>query len=354
MVISLVVMLLTLRSALSFVHKHSSDLASRSARSKLPDIARTGRAASSLPSMPAINHATSDYEFIDCGDGMRLERFGEHLVARSCIAASSWHRNAHNPHWAARPRIEYRGDSGKAGQWKGDSILTKKSKWLTRFDRKVFTLNTHDMGQVGVFPEQQANWKWIESNMLKHAKRADRREGPIQVLNGFAFTGGSTMAALAHEDVLVTHLDASKTFSAIAADNIKQSQCSGSVRWIVDDCLTFVQREVRRQVKYDAIIMDPPAFGRFDSKIWKIDQDFPSLLAALPRLLSAKPSFVLLTCHDDNWPAATMRDALKDALSPFFKVGTYEHGDMVLDPVVGSAGSKLALGSFARWSAKYP
>eukprot|EP01039_Chlorochromonas_danica_P009517 gene9517-10520_t len=286
------------------------------------------------------------YEFIDCGMGKRLERFGSQVVSRSCVAASKWNCYRLHPMWKPTTNLVYEGSPGKMGRWKGPKV----APWIVRFDRKAFLLHTFDMGQVGIFPEQEENWKWIESVLTSHIERLppNANTKPIRVLNTFAFTGGSTMAALVHEDVQVTHVDASKSFTNLASKNVDLSETAGSIRWVVEDCLTFLQREVKRGNQYDAIIFDPPAFGRYGTKMWKIEKDLPILLDLLPNLLSDNPAFVLFTCHDERWPAEKMREVLQESLRKKFKGGSYEHGEMILKAEQKRCRS-LPSGSFARW-----
>lgn len=216
------------------------------------------------------------------------------------------------------------------------------------------------MGQVGVFPEQQGNWDWIEKTLSAYIARQSFRgkqpqpqPPPIRVLNAFGYTGGSTMASLVHETVQVTHLDASKSSHSIAKANVDISECAGSVRWVVDDCITFLSREIRRGTKYDALIFDPPAFGRFEGKTWQIDKDLPRLISFLPQLLSSSPAMVLLTCHDQRWPAKHIARLLRQALqeSSGIPAGRLEYGTMTLYPSQPLLGKELDMGEYVRWTA---
>eukprot|EP01031_Cornospumella_fuschlensis_P022958 gene22958-27938_t len=246
--------------------------------------------------------------------GQKLEKYGPHLVARPTL--------------------------GQPGQWNGIA----KEDWKVQFDHMVFHLNTSAMGQVGVFPEQQDNWKWM---MQISSKYAQDYPGPVKVLNGFAYTGGSTMACMVHPNIQVTHLEASKTFVNIAAQNVQLSACQGTVRWLVDDVMTFVHREIKRGNKYNAIILDPPAFGRFESKTWSIDKDFPLLIEAIPELLCDNPAFVLLSSHDSKWDRVRMKDTLEAALAPKFGGGNFKRGLLTL---VNIDEKELHLGEFVRWT----
>ena len=275
------------------------------------------------------------YQFIDSGGYKRIEQFGSCNVVRSCPSASwppasSWTRLG--------AKITYDGTSGKAGIWNGLDLLDPN--WQVTFDldqtstttRIAFTLAASDLGQVGVFPEQQENWRWIYNTL---------RNSPAlrKVLNGFAYTGGSTMAALSADNVQVVHLDAAKSSvqwamrNAVASglytpvttnssnsdssSSSSSSTTSRSVRWITDDCLTFLDREVRRGNTYEGLIFDPPAFGRGgNGKIWKLDKDLPVLAETLiPQLLSDDPAFVLLSCHDVEWSASRLAELIRTAVT---------------------------------------
>ena len=275
------------------------------------------------------------YQFIDSGNFKRIEQFGSCNVVRSCPSASwppasSWTRYGN--------MVTYDGTSGKAGIW--NRLEQLPNNWQVMFDldrattaRIVFTLAASDLGQVGVFPEQQENWKWIY-NTLQQQQQQHPSSSMRKVLNGFAYTGGSTMAALSADNVQVVHLDAAKSSVQWAmrnaaasglysptATNISNSDSSSStsrsVRWITDDCLTFLEREVRRGNTYEGLIFDPPAFGRGgNGKIWKLDKDLPVLVETLiPQLMSDNPLFVLLSCHDIEWPASRLAALIQTAVT---------------------------------------
>lgn len=303
-----------------------------------------------------------DYQFLDCGNGLRLERFGRHIVSRSCPSAARQRPRLPPSLWQ-QAELRYEGTSGKPGQWSTHN-RTDLSDWRLRVgEDRVMILNCYEMGQVGVFPEQINNWQWIR-RLVK--TRLALTPSNLTILNGFAYTGGSTLASLAHPSVTVTHLDSSKSITQLAKNNLNASRVQGSVRWIVDDCMTFLQREIKRTsetgVKYDGLIFDPPAFGRGSkesaNKFWKLDKDLPLLFDVLPELLSKKPLFVLITCHDVNWPSQRLAECLQHSLRNLKAHGSFEYGDLVLSatPLAREAmaekGNSLSLGSFARWSSK--
>lgn len=157
----------------------------------------------------------------------------------------------------------------------------------------------------------------------------------------------------------MTNLDASKSFTQQAKKNFDMSRAQGDVRWIIDDCKTFLEREIKREVKYDGIILDPPAFGRSGSRIWKIDEDLQPVFGMLPKLLSEDPLFVLISCHDQNWPALKLKEYVAGAMRTLPKHirGKTEFGNMYLTskPVPDTTPPKranLEMGQFARWLRK--
>jgi 23S rRNA (cytosine1962-C5)-methyltransferase len=298
-----------------------------------------------------------EYEYIDSGNRKRLERFGDRLVIRSCPSAL-WEPNESISEWDDSDAIVYEGVSGLSGTWKSidNSNVMKSEDWLVKFSDgdQVFTLDTSDMGQVGVFPEQHKNWETIRNLLQKHRSHCKKNNlnSTTAVLNGFAYTGGSTSAALRVDNVEVVHLDAAKSAIDWAKRNIDLSTThpTSRVRWIIDDCMTFMEREIKRNKKYDAMIFDPPAFGRGKGgSIWKLDKDMIKLVECFPRLLTNNPSFILLSCHDLYWTPMRLADLLQSTLrSSGFKSGRVDCGEMVLKSSKG--GNPLPMGSFTLWS----
>ena len=327
---------------------------------------------------------SQDYEFLDCGDSKRLERFNEYYVIRPCPSAT-WRRssNAIVPQWDVSGRggaktVVFEKE-GLAGVWRnagGISVSDEgegskvSSSWTVRFDSQVFNLFPSENGQIGIFPEQMSNWRWIKSTIAEATKRDGTRK--ISVLNGFGYTGGSTMAAISCSNVNAVHLDASKSSVNFAMtnveDTIKQSaradevKSLSSVRYIIDDCMTFLEREVRRGNKYDCLIFDPPAFGRGQGgkKIWKLESDLKRLVDLMPYLLSDSPVFVLLTCHDVNWDDKSLSKLLTDSLRAYndnkkdsnnnkvkLRAKIESIGGMALEPSDSNA-NRLPLGHFVR------
>ena len=213
--------------------------------------------------------------------------------------------------------------------------------WEVDFAGIRFCLEPAGNGQIGVFPEQQKNWDWIDQKC-----KASGRS--LKVLNVFAHTGGSTIAAL-RAGCEVCHVDAARSANSRARRNAELSACAdGRCRWITEDALKFMMREVRRGNNYDAIILDPPAFGRMKKKIWKFEKDMPELLRLATELLSSRAAFFLLTSHNTGWDAAAQLDFVRRN-APELLSGVVESGDM---DIVGE-GNSLPLGVYLRVSYGY-
>jgi 23S rRNA (cytosine1962-C5)-methyltransferase len=248
-----------------------------------------------------------DYELLDFGDGRKLERFGEYVLDRPSPAASG--KRQRPELWpAADARFELT-DSGKSGPQRGDWKLNGDvpPSWLVRLGELQFELKRTDFGHVGLFAEQIENWKWIRDRV------ASLSPAPT-VLNLFAYTGGSTLAAAA-AGAAVTHVDAAANVVAWARRNAELSGLAAApIRWITEDALKFAQRELKRGRRYDAVILDPPSYGHGPSgEVWKIDEHLEELLHVCCELTNSRPRFVLLTCHAPGYDAARLRDALTSA-----------------------------------------
>jgi len=243
-----------------------------------------------------------DYELIDFGASRKLERFGEVVVDRPCSAAVDVVR-AKPQAWGEANTCVFAGDRTASG------------KWLRKFDEFVLKVGTVKLqlaplpsGQVGIFPEQFANWQWI-------AEQVARVKKPIRVLNLFAYTGGSTLAA-ASAGAEVTHVDAAKSMVARARTNAELSELADRpIRWIVEDALKFCQREVKRGIEYHAVILDPPSYGHGPKgEAWSIKRDLLPLLKLCGELTAKRRAFVLCTCHTPGIGAAEMSAYLSDGL----------------------------------------
>ena len=244
------------------------------------------------------------YQLLDFGDGRKLERFGSLILDRPCPAAEKLAR-ADAAQWGhADGRFERADD--KRGEWTSNGNLPQR--WTIRHGPITFELRPSEFGHLGVFPEQAANWDWI-------ADRLDAASRPPEVLNLFAYTGGSTLAAAA-AGANVVHADSAKNTVARARRNAELSgMADAPIRWIVDDAVKFVRRELRRGNGYDAVILDPPSYGHgARGEVWRLSKHLPKLLEMCGRLTAGRRRFILLTCHTPGFDAPRLKKILADAL----------------------------------------
>ena len=244
-----------------------------------------------------IATACGDYELIDSGDAMKLERFGEVVVARPETQALWAKRNASA--WT-NAHATFAFTNGK-GSWQIHKPVPES--WVVVRTGLPLIARLTGFKHTGIFPEQAPNWEWI----------TQRTSSGMKILNLFGYTGAASITA-ARCDALVTHVDASKQSIDWANQNAKLSEIDeDKIRWILEDALTFTKREVRRGVKYDGIILDPPAFGRgAKGEVWKIEEDFPTLLASLKEILSDEPgSFFLLNGYAAGYSPISFAQAVE-------------------------------------------
>jgi len=262
-----------------------------------------------------------DYELLDSGDGRKLERFGRYVLARPCSQAM-WRPSLPGADWTAADATFDREDGNR---WHGRANLPKE--WGIETAGVKFRLGGTDFGHLGIFPEQRAQWKWIRQTLSDSAGRRGGSARP-QVLNLFAYSGGSTMAA-AQGGAEVCHLDASKGMVEWARANAALNGLADSpIRWIVDDAHKFMKRELRRGRRYDAVILDPPTFGRgAGGEMYKIERDLRDTFALVRALLSDAPLFVLFSSHT---PGLSCRVA-ENVLSQLFPSARLESGEMLLE-----------------------
>ncbi|MBQ1230470.1 MAG: class I SAM-dependent methyltransferase, partial [Clostridia bacterium] len=236
-----------------------------------------------------------DYELLDASDGERLERWGDRILIRP-DPQIIWKGVAKHPLWKRADGI-YRRSSSGGGAWVKNQL---PESWNIRYGDLQFLLRPMGFKHTGLFPEQAANWDWF-SSLIRNAGR------PIRVLNLFAYTGGATLAA-ASAGASVVHVDASKGIVAQAKENAALSGLGGApIRYIVDDCKKFVERESRRGHTYEGIIMDPPSYGRGpNGEVWKLEDSIDELLELTSKLLSDEPLFFLLNSYTTGLSAMTM------------------------------------------------
>lgn len=278
------------------------------------------------------------YELIDSGNQRKLERFGSVVLSRPCSQAA-WRPRLDAATWAGAD-AEF--DREEGNRWKGRSPLPKE--WILHMAGFQLRLSGTDFGHLGVFPEQQALWRWIGDTL-----RAAHRPTALRVLNLFAYSGGATLAA-AQADAEVCHLDASRGMVDWARANAELNGLSGRpIRWIVDDVHKFLNREIRRNRPYDAILLDPPSFGRGrEGELYKIEQDLPETLDLCGRLLSDTPLFLLLSAHTPGFTPVALANLLQQALPD--QTRGFEQGEMLLTGRPGVL--PVPSGAFGRWSAE--
>lgn len=256
--------------------------------------------------------AWPDYELLDFGDGRKLERFGSYIYDRPCPAAIALPK-LHASEWRKR-HSRYNGDRVGGGRWEPELADERfefdQLPWCTvpvDGGFKLFAV-PRPGGQIGIFPEQFANWKWI-------AEQVRRSPAPVRVLNLFAYTGGSTLAAAA-AGAAVTHVDAAKPSIERASWNAHGSGFDEHpIRWIVEDAVKFCRREVKRGNRYDAIILDPPTYGHGPKgEEWIIKRDLLPLLELCGELTDRRPKFLLLTCHSPGIGQAELSAYLSEGI----------------------------------------
>jgi len=299
-----------------------------------------------------------DYELLDSGDGLKLERFGPYIFSRP-ESQALWRRALPEKNWSAahasfQPTAEESGGHWIAQKkiperWQMEYALTPPSAPLSRTSGEGtgvralrFWAMTTPGRHLGVFPEVAAHWDWVADAVA----RADR---PVRVLNLFGYTGLASLAAAA-TGAKVTHVDASKKSVAWARENQELSGLGEKpIRWIVDDALKFVQREARRGAKYDGILLDPPKFGRGPKgEIWEVYKSLPDLFSACKSVLSDKPLFVVTTIYAVRASAIHVGQALEEVMRGF--KGEVARGELVTRET--SAGRYLSQAVFARWQVK--
>jgi 23S rRNA (cytosine1962-C5)-methyltransferase len=281
-----------------------------------------------------------DYELIDIGEGRKLERFGGWILDRPAPAAAGVAKAKPQAWRGATARFE--GERTMAGEW-----APPVSRWSTRettvsvpLDGGAFRMLLEPLpsGQIGIFPEQRSNWEWI-------AREAAHSTKPLNVLNLFAYTGGSTLAAAA--GMSVVHVDASKTVVNRARQNAEESGWANRpIRWIVEDALKFCRREAKRGNRYDAVVLDPPTYGHGPKgEEWNIKRDLLPLLELCSELTERRPTFVLLTCHTPGLGPAELSAYLSEGI--FGSCGQPPRsGELYLET---ADGRRLPSGVFARW-----
>lgn len=279
----------------------------------------------------------NSYALIDSGHGRKLERFGKFVTSRPCSQAV-WKPLLSEKEWASADAIFMRESDTK---WIFANSEANQP-WQIEVAGVKFKIAPTDFGHLGIFPEQKPFWEWIQETI----KTGLKKRSDINVLNLFAYSGGSTLAA-AHAGAHVCHLDASKGMVSWARENASLNMLEAApIRWIVEDVSKFLQRELRRGKRYDAIILDPPSFGRGSSgEIFKIEEHLEGILQMCRNLLSEQPLFILFSCHTPGFSPIVMHHLLSQAMDGI--KGNIDSGEMVLEGLHNVL--PLPSGTFARW-----
>jgi len=282
-----------------------------------------------------VEASWKDYEIIDCGDGMKYERWGDIFLLRPDPQVI-WPFSKPVP--LDKLHAKYSRSESGGGAW--EYFKKMPSEWSISWRNLNFIVRPMGFKHTGLFPEQATNWQWM-TDKITSANR------PINVLNLFGYTGAATVAC-ASVGAAVCHVDAAKNMVAQGKENLAASQLSDApVRWIVDDCIKFVEREIRRGRKYDAIIMDPPSYGRGPGgEIWKLENELFPLVELCAQVLSEKPLFVLINSYTTGLQPLVLRNILTKCIASRFG-GTVCAEEVGLPVTEG--GIILPCGASGRW-----
>ena len=281
----------------------------------------------------------SDYALIDCANGEKLEKWGSFTLVRP-DPQIIWPQKQHKAEWEKCDAHYHRSKSG-GGSWEYNKKLP--DAWQIKYKNLTFNVKPMGFKHTGIFPEQAVNWDFIDEK-IKSANR------DIKVLNLFAYTGGATVAA-AKAGASVVHVDAAKGMVLWAKENaVSSGLADAPIRYIVDDVIKFVCREIRRGNKYDAIIMDPPTYGRGpNGEVWKFEDELYPLIEKCMSLLSDNPLFMIVNSYTSNVSSTVVKNVLE--LSVKAKFGGYVTNDEIAIPVKNS-GICLPCGAATRWISK--
>lgn len=278
-----------------------------------------------------------DYEVIDTSKGEKLERWGKYILVRPDPQVI-WDTPKNCPEWKHMNGHYHRSKKG-GGEWE---FFNLPEQWTIHYHSLTFNLKPFSFKHTGLFPEQAANWDWFSHKIIEAGR-------PIKVLNLFAYTGGATLAAAA-AGASVTHVDASKGMVTWAKENARSSGLENApIRWIVDDCVKFVEREIRRGNHYDAIIMDPPSYGRGPKgEIWKIEESVYPLVKLCTQILSDDPLFFLINSYTTGLQPAVLAYMLGTVMKKYDGIVTADE----IGLPVSSNGLVLPCGASGRWESK--
>lgn len=287
--------------------------------------------------MLRISEEWNDYQCLDAGNGEKLESWNS-VILRRPDPQAIWTVDKEDLKWKKVDGHYFRSNKG-GGEWKFYKQLPKY--WTIQYKELTFKISPTNFKHTGLFPEQAVNWDF----MMQKIRNSGRK---IKVLNLFAYTGGATMAcSKAGADVV--HVDASKGMTEWAKENMRLSGLEDHfIRFIVDDCLKFVEREYRRGNKYDAIVMDPPSYGRGpNGEVWKFEDSIYTLIHACMKILSDNPLFVLINSYTTGISSIVLENILKTTLLPLYPNGVVDAGEVGL-PIVKDH-LILPCGIYGRW-----
>ena len=278
-----------------------------------------------------------DYKILDMAEGQKLEKWGEIILSRP-DPQIIWKEKTYPKKWKEINAVYHRSKTG-GGAWEFHKKMPKQ--WQIKYKELTFNIKPMGFKHTGLFPEQAVNWDW----MMEKIQKSKRKE--IKVLNLFAYTGGATVACLA-AGASVCHVDSSKGMTTWAKENIESSGLGNRpVRFIVDDVVKFVNREIRRGNKYDAIIMDPPSYGRgANGEVWKFEENISDLVELCSKVLSDKPLFFLINSYTTGISSTVLENILKLTVGKKYK-GKLSSGEIGL-PMTGSS-LVLPCGIYGRW-----
>ena len=278
-----------------------------------------------------------DYELIDCGRGEKLERWGKYTLVRPDPQAL-WNTPRENPLWR-RHDARYARSSTGGGAWEKKEL---PERWTVGYGNLTFNIKPMNFKHTGLFPEQAANWDWAGEQIRKAGR-------PVSVLNLFAYTGGASVACAA-AGASVCHVDAAKGMVAWAKENAKSSGLEDApIRWIIDDCGKFVEREIRRGRRYDGVIMDPPSYGRGPSgEIWKLEENLYPFVELVAGVLSDAPLFFIINSYTTGLAPSVLTYLLESIVTKRHG-GRTESGELGLP--VTDTGLVLPCGATGRWRA---
>ena len=285
-----------------------------------------------------LSNDWKDYELIDAGNGEKLENWNG-VILRRPDPQAIWPVENIDEIWKNPDGFYHRSHKG-GGSW--DFKRKLKDFWCVNYKDLTFKVSPTNFKHTGLFPEQAANWDFA----IEKIKKANR---PIKVLNLFAYTGGATMACAYAGATEVVHVDAAKGMVEWAKENMKLSKLENNkIRFIVDDCIKFVEREIRRGNKYDVIIMDPPSYGRGpNGEKWKFEENIYNLINLCIKVLSDKPLFFLINSYTTGISSSVLENILKLKLVPLYPAGIVDSGEIGL-PITKN-NMVLPCGIYGRW-----